>query len=336
MSTSPSPKKKTSFNVEIGDRGSDNKQIFDLNEIFHIDLSYNFDLLKNLLSTIIKNQKLKDDKILDLENQLLDLRISLNEENSKNLDKSKESKNKQTPKKEIKENIDIPTPEIILHQLKPPTKEIILEESNENPEIVNKIIQNIKGINEYMNETYKIIPDLQKSLQIENQKRKSLEDIISQLKDKIGKLEKKNSEFDKKIKEINSKTQDINMADILKSNISDMENEEGKNLAIKLITQMENNINGKLKITEGRLNKLEESNFKTTKEIQNIKNAQDLNKRNISLLKQNHENMIINIKNIENKINKIGPEIEQKIETETKIIKKEKKEKKEKEEKEKS
>ena len=329
MSTSPSPKKKTSFNVEIGDRGSDNKQIFDLNEIFHIDLSYNFDLLKNLLSTIIKNQKLKDDKILDLENQLLDLRISLNEENSKNLDKSKESKNKQTPKKEIKENIDISTPEIILHQLKPPTKEIILEESNENPEIVNKIIQNIKGINEYMNETYKIIPDLQKSLQIENQKRKSLEDIISQLKDKIGKLEKKNSEFDKKIKEINSKTQDINMADILKSNISDMENEEGKNLTIKLITQMENNINGKLKITEGRLNKLEESNFKTTKEIQNIKNAQDLNKRNISLLKQNHENMIINIKNIENKINKIGPEIEQKIETETKIIKKEKKEKEE-------
>ena len=351
MSTSPSPKKKTSFNVEIGDRGSDNKQIFDLNEIFHIDLSYNFDLLKNLLSTIIKNQKLKDDKILDLENQLLDLRISLNEENSKNLDKSKESKNKQTPKKEIKENIDISTPEIILHQLKPPTKEIILEESNENPEIVNKIIQNIKGINEYMNETYKVIPDLQKSLQIENQKRKSLEDIISQLKDKIGKLEKKNSEFDKKIKEINSKTQDINMADILKSNISDMENEEGKNLAIKLITQMENNINGKLKITEGRLNKLEESNFKTTKEIQNIKNAQDLNKRNISLLKQNnenmiinikdlnkrnisllkqnHENMIIKIKNIENKINKIGPQIEQKIETETKIIKKEKKEKEE-------
>ena len=79
MSTSPSPKKKTSFNVEIGDRGSDNKQIFDLNEIFHIDLSYNFDLLKNLLSTIIKNQKLKDDKITELENQILDLRIAYNE-----------------------------------------------------------------------------------------------------------------------------------------------------------------------------------------------------------------------------------------------------------------
>ena len=39
--------------------------------------------------------------------------------------------------------------------------------------------------------------------------------------------------------------------------------------------------------------------------------------------------MIINIKNIENKIKKMGPEIEQKIETETKIIKKEKKEKEE-------
>ena len=27
----------------------------DLNKIFHIDLSYNFDLLKDLLSTIIKH-----------------------------------------------------------------------------------------------------------------------------------------------------------------------------------------------------------------------------------------------------------------------------------------
>ena len=62
---------------------------------------------------------------------------------------------------------------------------LTLEHNNKN----NK--QNIKGVNEYMNETYKVIPDLQKSLQIENQKRKSLEDIISQLKDKIGKLEKK-------------------------------------------------------------------------------------------------------------------------------------------------
>ena len=37
--------------------------------------------------------------------------------------------------------------------------------------------------------------------------------------------------------------------------------------------------------------------------------------------------MIINIKNIENKIKKMGPEIEQKIETETKIIKSKKNEK---------
>ena len=301
-----------------------NKLLEDENNIKE---KYIYEDKQHFLETLEDNQESFSNFIMEEQCDKLPCEINYNENDI--LGNHKNNKNKQTPKKEIKENIDISTPEIILHQLKPPTKEIILEESNENPEIVNKIIQNIKGINEYMNETYKIIPDLQKSLQIENQKRKSLEDIISQLKDKIGKLEKKNSEFDKKIKEINSKTQDINMADILKSNISDMENEEGKNLAIKLITQMENNINGKLKITEGRLNKLEESNFKTTKEIQNIKNAQDLNKRNISLLKQNHENMIINIKNIENKINKIGPEIEQKIETETKIIKKEKKEKEE-------
>ena len=76
MTSSPIKDKSDNFNVELGE----NKQIFDLNKIFHIDLSYNFDLLKNLLSTLIKNQKLKDEKITELENQILDLRIAFNEE----------------------------------------------------------------------------------------------------------------------------------------------------------------------------------------------------------------------------------------------------------------
>ena len=137
MSTNPKKiqsGKNDKFNVEIGDKASNDKQIFDLNEIFHIDLSYNFDLLKNLLSTIIKNQKLKDDKLTELENQILDLRIALNQDPNK----IQSAKKDQTPDKEKeKGNYDDQSLKFVL---KPPKKEPELEESEKYQPIVNKII----------------------------------------------------------------------------------------------------------------------------------------------------------------------------------------------------
>jgi hypothetical protein len=137
MSTNPKKiqsGKNDKFNVEIGDKTSDDKQIFDLNEIFHIDLSYNFDLLKNLLSTIIKNQRLKDDKLTELENQILDLRIALNQDPNK----IQSGKKDQTPDKEKeKGNYDDQSLKFVL---KPPKKEPELEESEKYQPIVNKII----------------------------------------------------------------------------------------------------------------------------------------------------------------------------------------------------
>ena len=38
----------------------------DLNKIFHLNLSYNFDLLKNVLEKIMKKQKESDEKIKSL------------------------------------------------------------------------------------------------------------------------------------------------------------------------------------------------------------------------------------------------------------------------------
>ena len=129
--------KNENFNVEIGDKGTDDKQIFDLNEIFHIDLSYNFDLLKNLLSTIIKNQKLKDDKLTELENQLLDLRIAFNEAPNK-IDPNKIQSGKKE-KKEKKSEGSFES-ESLKYVLKPPKKEPVLEESDQYQPIVNNII----------------------------------------------------------------------------------------------------------------------------------------------------------------------------------------------------
>ena len=139
MSTNPKKiqsGKNDKFNVEIGDKTSDDKQIFDLNEIFHIDLSYNFDLLKNLLSTIIKNQKLKDDKLTELENQILDLRIALNQDPNKIQSGKKDQKSDQA-KDKIEGNYDDQSLKFVL---KPPKKEPELEESKQYQPIVNNII----------------------------------------------------------------------------------------------------------------------------------------------------------------------------------------------------
>ena len=181
-------------------------------------------------------------------------------------------------------------------------------------------------MDEYLNDTYQIIPQLQEKVLFHNEKLKTFDDFISQYGEKIDNLSKSNEDLEKKINELNSKTHDLNLADVLKANISDMEGEEGKNnLALNLITKLESKFNEKIKVIEGRLNKLEESNFKFVKDIQNIKNAQDLSKRNINSFKQSIENVVSNLRTMETKISKIGPEIEHKIETE-KIIKEEKKE----------
>ena len=139
MSTNPKKiqsNKNDKFNVEIGDKTSDDKQIFDLNEIFHIDLSYNFDLLKNLLSTIIKNQRLKDDKLTELENQILDLRIALNQDPNK-IQSEKKDQNSDQAKDKIEGNYDDQSLKFVL---KPPKKEPELEESEKYQPIVNNII----------------------------------------------------------------------------------------------------------------------------------------------------------------------------------------------------
>ena len=71
--------------------GKENTEIIDLNKIFQMNFSYNFDLLKNLIEALMKNQKnfqeeLKEKtlKINDLENQILALTSQENKEISFN------------------------------------------------------------------------------------------------------------------------------------------------------------------------------------------------------------------------------------------------------------
>jgi len=127
------------FNVEINGQNSQQKLIFDLNKIFHLDLSYNFDLLKNLLSEIIKNQKQKDDKIEQLENQLLNFKITFNESmgNPEVVKKLKETKPKMSSLLKEKE---FPNTSVLNNKIRPPPNNIVLEPSPKYDPIINQII----------------------------------------------------------------------------------------------------------------------------------------------------------------------------------------------------
>ncbi len=190
-------------------------------------------------------------------------------------------------------------------------------------------------MDEYLNDTYKIIPEMQKSFYFQKGKIQTFDEFLSQFGERVDEIEKKMEDLEKKLTETNNnKPSDVNMAELLKANMGgDFDNEENTNVVINLITKLEEKINNKQKMTDDRLNKIEENNFKSQKEIQNIKNAQDLNKRNINMLKQSNENMITNLRTMESRMKNKSPEIEQKIEIETKeskIIKKEKEKEKEK------
>jgi hypothetical protein len=53
---------------EIGSSSNNNEGELDLNKIFQLNLSYNFDLLKTVLDGILKAQKSMQQEITDLKN----------------------------------------------------------------------------------------------------------------------------------------------------------------------------------------------------------------------------------------------------------------------------
>ena len=139
------------YNVEFqttNQEGEEKIEMFDLNKIFQF--SYSFDILKNLIEALMKNQqniqkqlKSKQAKILDLEAQFLDLKILLDSGNLKTQEKEVKPQSKKfnqqtltfdtNPKlfSVIKGNHDI---------LRSPPNDIKLEVSIGHDDIINQII----------------------------------------------------------------------------------------------------------------------------------------------------------------------------------------------------
>jgi hypothetical protein len=140
MSTQPIYENENTFNIEVDEQSSQQKIIYDLNKIFHLDFSYNFDLLKNLLCQIIKNQKIKDDKISSLEKQLLDFKTIFDESigDPEIAKKLREAKPKMTSL--LLKGKEFPDTSCLHNIIRPPPNNIILEPSPKNEPIINQII----------------------------------------------------------------------------------------------------------------------------------------------------------------------------------------------------
>ena len=84
-------------------------------------------------------------------------------------------------------------------------------------------------------------------------------------------------------------------------------------MLLNLVSNLEKKFNSKSKITDERLNKIEETNYKLVKETQNLKNAQDGNKRSIKSLKQANDDLLSNMQNLEKIVSETVPDISQKL-----------------------
>ena len=330
--------------------------LLDLNKIFQVNLNYNFDSLKLLLEGLINSykntqeelenirayNKVKDMKIKDLEQKMLDLNILLNKTvgNAEEAEKLKDLKDKlinqveEEPipikthvnvNKEVKE-ISYQTqnpsqshsletdklnsssqPQSLKKQSAikytkkrkkihaPINKDLKLDIQIGNDDIINKIIKKVNGYELCLNDLYEAVPQMQKETDNNLDIFKNFEDELIEMDSKINSLleenisiKKKFEETEENFKEINIKLQDLNIIDILKGNTT-----EGgdTNITLNLISNLEKKINARNKLLEEKISKIDSSCFKIEKEGQNIKNSQNLNKRQIEQIKTQIEEL---------------------------------------------
>lgn len=162
-------------------------------------------------------------------------------------------------------------------------------------------------VNETNNKVAQVIPDVEKNLK-NNDKFdtdfKKIEIKFADIEANLQSLVKLTTEHDVDIKDTKTKLKDFNILELLKA-IGEDGNKTGENnnIILTLLDNLDKKYDTKTKITDEKLTKIEESNFKMEKDIQNINNTQDINKRNIDSNKKTEEEIYIKLKELERKVN---------------------------------
>ena len=173
---------------------------------------------------------------------------------------------------------------------------------------------------------YDVIPSMQKEADGYIQILSDMEDDLYDLESKYFAIYEENENLKKhlenseeKLKDFEIKLQDFNIIDLLKSNT-----EEGSdmNIVLGLISNAEKKANAKHKLIDEKIAKIDENCFKMTKDVQNFKNSQDLNKRQFEAIKQQLEDLNTYFESLNKTVDVNNEEINDKLESKIKYLEK--------------
>ena len=171
---------------------------------------------------------------------------------------------------------------------------------------------------------YEAIPSMQKEADGYIQILSDMEDDLYDLESKYFAIYEENENLKKqlenseeKLKDFEIKMQDFNIIDFLKSNT-----EEGSdmNIVLGLISNAEKKANAKHKLIDEKIAKMDENCFRMTKDVQNVKNSQDLNKRQFDAIKQQLEVLHTDFENLNKTVDVNNEEINDKLESKSKYL----------------
>ena len=139
-----------------------------------------------------------------------------------------------------------------------------------------------------MNDLYEIIPYIPPQIERNRTTIKTLDNNNKIIETKNENVRKMVEDNEKRIQNIEDKMKDMNILGMFKG----FGGEDGdSDNFIKMMNNLDNKLSTKINLIEEKMKKIEETNFKTNKDVQKVLNTFDLNKRNFEHLKENIESL---------------------------------------------
>jgi len=139
-----------------------------------------------------------------------------------------------------------------------------------------------------LNDLYEIIPYIPPQIERNRTTIKTLDNNNKFIETKNENVRKMVEDNEKRIQNIEDKMKDMNILGMFKG----LGGEDGySDNFIKMMNNLDNKLSTKINLIEEKMKKIEETNFKTNKDVQKVLNTFDLNKRNFEHLKENIESL---------------------------------------------
>ena len=143
-------------------------------------------------------------------------------------------------------------------------------------------------MNDSLNDICELFPDVSKQLQMNTNNIQILENNLKFIGIKNENIKNLQNDINKRLSDIEEKTKDMNILGMFNG----LGGEDGdKAQMVKLINNLENKYTEKINWLEEKLKKIEETNYKTSRDVVRVLNTFDLNKRTFEHVNENIESL---------------------------------------------